>query len=449
MSLDDIVNVNVSLASTGLAKPGFGKILVAANTTTAVATLWGPELVREYSSAAQMLAVTEGFVAADAAYKRVVQAFSQTPKPKTVKVGRLTTNHTQTVELTPTNTTVGFVYSGKVQGVAWRFPVAAATVSSICTGIAAAITAALVAALPVSGCTAIAGATKVTITATAGLTLDLTEMTGPAYMSVADVTADPGTSGTATDLTAIVAADNDWYMLIIDSSSPAIIEAAAAWTEATYKIFQAQTSDTDVLTSSTTDVGSVLSGLSYFRTSLWFNQDLNGALAAGISGNRSTATPGSDTWALKSLSGVLASDSLTATNVSKLKLKNTNWYQSVGTDKNTFGGMVVGGEYIDVVRFLDWLRATMQVGVYNALKAYAKVPNTNEGYSIIQGAIETVLQQGEKVGGFKPGSTSSYVPDESDTSAFDAVTRTLSGVTFTGTMANAVHAVEITGSVTN
>lgn len=440
MSLDDIVNVNVSLASTGLSKPGFGTILVAANVPSAVSTLWGPELVREYTSAAQMLAVTEGFVATDAAYTSVVKAFSQNPKPRKVKVGRLTTAKTQTVELTPVNLTVGFVYSGSVQGSPWTFTVSTGTASAICTGIAAAIT-----ALTVTGCTATAGATKVTVTATAGLTLALTSMTGPSYLTVADVTAD---AGIAADLTAIAAADNDWYMLVIDSCGKAVIKAAAAWTEATYKIFQAQSADTAILTSATDDVASELKALSYFRTSVWFNSDISPNLAVAISASRSTAVPGSDTWALKNLSGVVPSDNLTGTQVAKLKLKNCNFYQTV-SDGRTFLGQVVGGEYIDVVRFLDWLRATMQVNVYNAMIAYEKVPNTNEGISIIQGAVEVTLRQGVQAGGFKDGSTSSSVPDESDTTSFDAVTRTLSNVTFAGTLANAIHAVEITGQVTN
>jgi hypothetical protein len=284
------------------------------------------------------------------------------------------------------------------------------------------------------------------VTSAAGFGLDLTEMTAATYLTVADVTV---VGATAADLTAIMAADNDWYMLLIDSSARTVIEAAAAWTEATYKIFQAQTSDTAVATSAIDDIGTYLKGLSYARTSLWFNQNLTGDLAVAISASRSTAIPGSDTWALKTLSGVVPSDRLTATQVSKLKLKNVNYYQTVGNEGRTFLGQVVGGEYIDTIRFIDWLRATMQVNIYNALISYEKVPNSNEGISIIQGAVEITLQQAVKCGGFKPGSTSSSVPDESDPTAFDPVTRALTQVKFKGILANAIHSVEVTGQVTN
>jgi hypothetical protein len=443
MSLDDIVNVSVSLASAGLSKPGFGIILCAANVPAAVATAWGPDLVRTYTSAAAMLAVSEGFTASDRAYKMVAQAFAQSPKPQRVKVGRLTTAHTQTVDLTPTNTTVGYVYTGKVQGSTWTYTVQTSdTVALICDGIVSAIT-----ALAVTGCTATDNTTRVTITATAGLTLDLTEMS--TALTVADVTTDPGTLGTSTDLTAIVAYDNDWYMLLIDSSSEAINAAAAAWTESTYKLFTGHTADTAVLTSSTTDVASDLQDLSYFRTSLWYNKDISANVAVAIAANRATATPGSDTWALKNLSGVFPSDHLTASQIGYLKAKNCNFYQTIGSEGRTQGGQVSGGEFIDVVRFLDWLRATMQVNIYNALVSYLKVPNTSEGISVIQGAMETTLRSGVEVGGFKPNSTTTTAPDASDTTQFDATTRTMSGFEFTGVLANAIHAVNVTGRVTN
>jgi hypothetical protein len=443
MSLDDIVNVSVSLSSAGLSKPGFGTIMCAANVPSAVSTLWGPDVVRTYTSAAAMLGATEGFVASDRAYKMVAQCFSQSPKPTRVKVGRLATNHTQIIELTPTNLTVGFVYTGKVQGVTWTYAVTTGTAVAISTGIAAAIN-----ALSVTGCTAAAvSTTHLTVTATAGLTLDLTEMS--TALTVADVTADPGTAGTATNLTAIVAADNDWYMLLIDSSSEAINKAAAGWCESTYKIFVGHSADSAILTSASTDIASDLLALSYFRSSPWYNQDISANIAPAIAANRSTATPGSDTWALKNLSGVRPSDALTATQITNLKAKNCNFYQTIGTEGRTYGGQVSGGEYIDVVRFLDWLRATMQVNIYNTLIAFEKVPNTSEGISYIQGAVEVTLKQGISNGGFKPNSTSSSVPDESDTTSFDATTRTLSNVTFTGILANAIHAVTVTGTVSN
>lgn len=440
MSLDSIVSVSVSLASAGLSKPGFGTILCAANVPAAVATAWGPELVRTYTSASAMLAVTEGFTARDRAYKMVAEAFSQTPKPQRVKVGRLATAHTQTIDLTPTNTTVGYVYAGAVQNVAWTYTVKTGdTVALICAGIVSAIT-----ALSVSGCTATDGTTKVVITATAGLTIDLTDIC--TAITIADVTADPGITA---DLTAIAQADNDWYMLLVDSSSEAINNAVAAWTEGTYKLFTGHTADTAVTTSATTDIASDLQDFSYWRSSIWYNKDICAGVAVAIAANRATATPGSDTWALKNLSGVIPSDHLTETQIGNLNNKNCNFYQTVGTEGRTYGGRNSGGEYIDVVRFLDWLRATMQVNIYNALVSYAKVPNTSEGISVIQGAIENTLRAGVQAGGFKPNSTGSIAPDASDTNKFDAVTRTMSGFTFSGVLANAIQAVVVAGEVTN
>lgn len=448
MSFDDIVNPVIRLEDTGIAQPGFGVPLVCASLPSAVVTAWGPDLVRKYSSAAA--AVADGLVATCRAGKMVATLFSQTPKPKEVWVGRRQTAQTQVIKLVPTNTTTGYVYTGKVSGATsgtWTYTVPASpnnTVPVIADGIADAIN-----ALAISGCTAAtvgAPVTHLTCTSSAGLVLDYTAMSSA--LTVTDSTADPGLSA---DLTAIAAADSGWYFLLIDGTGQAENEGAAAWCETQYKIFVAQSCDSACLTSATTtNVLHTLNALSYFRTSTWWNQDVSANIACAIVGSRSTATPGSDTWHLKNLSGVVPSDYLTDTQVGYLKAKKGNYYRTIGTGR-TINGWVSGGEYCDVVRFLDWTRATMQVNVINDLAAAEKVPNTDEGREVISGAIARTLEQGRKAGGWKSRpSPAVTMPPDTDETSFDAATRTLSGVSWTATLANAIHAVDpINGYVSN
>lgn len=439
MSLEDIVSVDVSISGASLSKAGFGTILCAAHLPAAVSAIWGPELVREYTDPGDMLSDAEGFITSDRAYKMVAKAFQQSPKPKKVKVGRLTTNHTQTIEFVPANLTVGFVYVGYIQDLRWTYTVATATLESVCTGIAAAMN-----LLRVTGCTVTGSATKVTAVSTAGLTLDYTGMSSALH--VTDVTADPGI---ADDLADIREADDDWYMLAVDGSSKAINKAVANYVESLNKIAALQSADYAILTNATDDVASELQALKMFRSGVWYNQDISANLAIAILASRSTAVPGSDTWANKALVGVVPSNTLTATQKAKLKTKGCNSYRTVaGTDNRTYGGNVAGGEFYDVVRFIDWFKNAAETNVYNVLVAAEKIGNTNEGYAILQGALETTLEQGVKVGGFKPNSTSTEVPDESDETAFDTVTREFTGMTFAAKLVSAVHAVRITGKVT-
>jgi hypothetical protein len=447
MNLDSIVNPVIYLEDSGIAQPGFGIPLCVASIPAAAVTAWGPDLVHEYANPGE--AVSDGLPTTCRAYKMVAECFAQTPKPEKVLVGRRSTAQTQIITLTPTNTTTGFVYTGKVSGATtgtWTYTVTGTnTVPVIVAGIVSAIN-----ALAVTGCTAAAVGTPVThltCTSTAGLVLDYTLMSSA--LTVVDSTVDPGL---AANLTSITAARNDWYFLLIDGCGQAEIEGAAAWTETTYKKFVAQSCDTACTTSATTtNVLYTLNALSYDRTSTWWNQDISANLAPGIGGSRATATPGSDTWHLKNLSGVMPSDQLTSTQIAYLKANKGNYYVTLGDKGRTINGWVSSGEYCDVVRFLDWVRATMQVNVINDLAASEKIPNTDEGRQVIAGAIAVTLNQGVKNGGFKNKPAPVVImPPDTDTTSFDAATRTLSGVSWTATLANAIHFINpITGYVSN
>jgi hypothetical protein len=448
MSLDSIVNINILLEDTGISQPGFGVPLVCASLPAAVVTAWGPELVRKYTSAAA--AVADGLVATCRVGKMVAALFAQTPKPEAVWVGRRATAQTQIITLTPTNTTVGYVYTGTVAGATsgtWTYTVLTGhnTVPEIVAGIVSAIT-----ALAITGCTAAAVGTPVThltCTATAGLVLDYTSMS--TALTVVDSTTDPGL---AADLADIAAADGGWYFLLLDSTGQAENVVAATWAESTYRMFIAQTADSACLTSATTtNLAYVLKAASRARTSVWWNQDISANLAVAMVGNRSTATPGSDTWALKNLSGPIPSDYLTETQIGYLKAQHANYYLTVGDKGRTLNGWDSSGEYCDVVRFLDWLRGTMQVNIVNDLARAEKIPNTDEGRQVIANAMAVTLEQGVRNKGFKrtPAPTVTMPPD-TDTTSFDATTRGLSGVSFSGKLANAIQLVNpITGYVSN
>jgi hypothetical protein len=379
----------------------------------------------------------------------VAQLFAQTPKPAQVKVARRVYPSTQVITITPTNTTVGYVYSGEVNALAWTYTVLTGhnTVPEIVAGIVSAIN-----ALAVSGLTAAAVGTPVThltCTSTAGILQDFTAMSR--YLTIVDSTIDPTPNGIATDLSAILLEDSDWYFLLIDSCGDAEIKAAAAWTEANQKLFVCQTADSDCITSATTDTLSDLQDLAYYRTCPFWHRDVSSALACGMVGNRAVATPGSDTWNLKTIVGVTPSDDLTETQTGYLDGKKGNYYMTVGNTGSTRNGWMSGGAFADTVRFLDWVRASMQVGCVNALKGSEKIPNTDEGRSVITGAILSTLTQGVKNGGFKKSPAPAVtMPPDTDETSFDAATRNLSGITWTATLANAIHTIkDITGYVTN
>ena len=76
-SLDDLVNIVITLQSSGISKANFGTPLVMAALSSAVVAVWGPDVQRTYNKPSDMLA--DGFTVNDSAYKLVSAFKSQSP----------------------------------------------------------------------------------------------------------------------------------------------------------------------------------------------------------------------------------------------------------------------------------------------------------------------------------------------------------------------------------
>ena len=120
--------------------------------------------------------------------------------------------------------------------------------------------------------------------------------------------------------------------------------------------------------------------------------------------------------------------------------------------------MVAAGEWIDVIRFRDWLKEEISVNVFNLLINREKVPYTDEGIAQVEARIRDALVLGQRRGGVAPteydeegrenlGFTVT-VPLASSVSANTKAKRKLTDVFFTARLAGAIHFVEIKGSLT-
>jgi len=437
-SLDDIVQLTVTIAGAGgLTKAGFGTPLIAAYHTHFTTSA---DIVRVYTKPADM--ISDGFTTTDAAYLMATALVSQNPRVQKFKVGRRTHAPTQTINYTPTVTDVGYIYSGKIDGLSWSYTVGSShALSDVCTGIASAISAA-VASVTASG----TSTTHVVVTAaTPGHCATHTSI--DAAIQIEDVTTDPGI---ASDLTAIKAADSDWYGLLIDSFGAAEIEAADTWLEANQvAIFPAQTGDYKVIAGTAGNVALTLKVGSAGRTGVIWNQDLDWKLAAGILGQRLTAVPGADTWHLKNVTGPLPSDFLTATQIANLETARVSYYQTLAGLPLLFWGTIAKpGVYFDQVRGRDWLNNTVQINIVAKLSSVEKVPFTDQGIEIVKGAILAAMSQGVKNGYIAATPAPSVsAPAAADVDPIDRGNRLLPDVTFQYTEAGAIHGVVVQGTV--
>ncbi len=267
-----------------------------------------------------------------------------------------------------------------------------------------------------------------------------------ANIGLTDTTTDPGI---AADLAAILAADPDWYGLLLDSNSEAEAMAAAAWTETADKLLVVQSADLGCAVVGTTDdLLSELKAASFARTVGVFYPAIAadlGWLAAGLLGNRLPVDPGSDTWAFKVIAGVTAR-SVTDTQRGTILGKNGTLLEVVSGVAFTVGGKVAGGEWADVVRGLDWWSTRMKERILAVKLANEKIAYTDEGIGLIGAEVRGQLDEGVGVSLFAADPKPTViVPTAASTTSGDRAARVLNGVTFTARLAGAIHATNITG----
>lgn len=349
-NIDRVSNVQISLNTTGLTKLGFSTIMVVGTHTN------GSGRVLAYTDTDQL--IDDGFKTSDSIYKAVSAAFSQTPRPRQVKVGK------------------------------WD-----------------------------------------------------------------------GKETIAEAMAAICAEDNDFYGIALADRTAANVLATAEWTETHTKLFCTATADVNAKDASqSTDVGAQLQSKNYYRTAPWYH-----ALAAdeyldvAIMARCFAIDPGGETWSLKKLAAITA-DNLSETEYNALTKKGYNTFEKFRNVSITQNGKVAAGEWIDVIRFRDWLQEEISTNVFSLLINSDKVPYTDPGIAAIEGVVKKALEDGQAKGGIAPteytadgdenlGYTVS-VPLASDITANTKASRVLSDVTFTARLAGAIHVVEIKGALT-
>ncbi len=437
------LTINITSVSLNPSRTGFGLPMLA----TYHANF--PERVREYISLSAL--VTDGFSVNSPTYAMASALFAQNPRPPKFLVGRRANAAQQLVVLSPTSTQEGLVYKLKIkapngleQSVTYTTP-GAATAASICAALKVAID-----ALP-SG----QGLSSSNLVATVvGNTLELESaaVNGKWFafgglnkeLSFEDQTPNPGI---AADLAAIFAERGDWYAFALESTDKPTILAAAAWAETNKRLFGFQTMDTEVLvtayTLGGTDLMSQLKDGSKFYTFGIFSQHLGEHAHAAFFGANLPSQPGSETWKFKTLRGVTVS-TLQAGAYANIASKNGNLYGvGEGGFSITAEGKTHGGEYIDVVRFADWLNEEIRNSLAIALTGARKVPYTDAAVETLANVIRGALERGETVGGLDPAFdyTLTY-PKVADVSPADRAARKFGPFLGSHKLASAIHSVD-------
>lgn len=414
--------------------------------------------VRAYGS---WLEVTddEAIPSTSETYAGLRLAFSQNPAPSTVFLGR---QQIDDLTLTPNPIVNSATYSVKfiVRDDATQTPVT--TNVSVVSDVDA--TADEIATLlftdidsNVSDVTAVDDTGSVTITADSGFDFVIESL-----VKLEDTYS---TTESAADLLAAIQEENqDWYFMCWSDHVEANILSMAAEIEATGssdfpKTYFTSTADVDTiiaLVDPAIDVIGKLKEFSYTRTICDWHQDADTLFPEmGDVGYNGPFQPGSTTWKFMQVVGVIAaSDPITGVNLSTgvqgfIEDRNGGW---MGIERGVnfyHEGRTVSGEFIDIIRAVDWLNDEIEVELLTLLlnQKGTKIPNTPSGRQSIATTVDKVL---DRAVGFNilSGYIPTTVPAESEISSFDKINRILNNVKWTGFIAGAVHNVIVDGNLT-
>lgn len=423
----EVVKVTITRGTKTITRAGFGIPLILSSD----ATFSG---VRTYTS---ITALEADFASSTAVWKAAARLFGQDRKPSKIKVAKRLATVAQVDTVTILNNTVA-PFTITIGSDAYTFTPTVETIAQIRTALKALINA----DVTKHGVTAgDGGASEITLTGTAGWGFTAT---ATANMTNVHTTANVGVVG---DLQAAQASDDDFYAVILTSRAKGDILSLAEAIETRRKIFLACTADAAVKSNSTNNVAAILKGKSYARTALMYSGDNASMPEAAWAGACLTLDSGSETWKFKSLTGI-TTDVLTDTEVAALKLNNVNMYRTFAGLGMTSEGQVAVGEFIDVIRFVDWLQAQIEEQTFILLNSNPKIPFTDNGVAMVYNVINQQLQRGINVGGLKADPAPEiFAPKVADILSADRAARLLPDVTFNAQLAGAIHFTEIDGVV--
>lgn len=458
--ISSVVSVTISRQTQGVTQAGFGTPLILTDEDSG----WGGELVREYADIDEVLT---DFASSTDAYKAAAAAFAQSPSIEALKIGAEGTRTAQVMtmvfsaDIVTGNTISSFTISFGGQTETVTSTAFNTSNSQTLTDLATKIQATSAIATATSD-----GSHTITITsAKAGVGFSITTptVTGGATQATVVNTTTVQNSGVAEFLADISEEDDDWYGLIwANERDQDHMVTAAAYIETKRKIFITCSDDTDILSDVvTTDLATILSGANYERTAVIYNADVADFADAAWMGKLFPYDPGSETWKFKTLSGITA-DTLTSSQRTAAQDKNCNIYVTIGGVSITEEGVMASGEFIDVMRGVDWLQARLEERIYSRLVNLPKIPFTEGGVAIIEAEIRAVLENAIRDQILSPDpldpdsddrelSTMPYIisaPRVVDISANDRAERLLPDVTFQARLAGAIHRVTIQGTVT-
>lgn len=237
-----------------------------------------------------------------------------------------------------------------------------------------------------------------------------------------------------------------WYCVCPAGIKEDFYQSIADWVEANEKLCICET--TGISASPVSDA--------MMRTAVIHASAENDCVNVAYAAKFLSYDPGSEQWSFKGLNAISA-QGLSSSDTTKLEERNISYYINIGSTALVQGGKVSGGEWIDTIRFRDWLKTRLQSKVLNLLTSVSKVPYTDPGIALIHNVVKDALEEGIAAGGIATPSVDadgsvvpSYtieVPRAADLDSAERKSRRLPSVKWSAQLAGAIIAVKIGGTL--
>lgn len=422
MSIQNYVNVQISIEADTVSRTGFGTMLLYSQGVGL------DERVKEYASVNEM--IDDGFPSDSVEVDAATLYFGQPVKPNTLVVGRRLTD---LVEVVIDSAVSGEEYSLLIDG-------DQVTYTAGPTDTVADISDALTTEIQGLGGNVTASDQSGSIDVTnvdSNIIFGITITSGSMSLSTVVFT-----ETLVEGLQKIQETNDDFYGITVLTKDESNILDLAAYVETQKKLLGLSSNDEDILGSGSTDFASTLSALEYARTFLLYHPDGDTIYPESAwFGNQLPFDAGSTTWAFKTLVGVTPYK-LTQSQRSNTLSKNCNIYELVNGIGITADGKVVGDEYIDIIIGVDWIQARLKEGIFGVFVSSPKISYTNPGKAVIENKIAQILDQAIERN-ILPANPRYVItnPPVSQASTADKQNRVVTDMSFTATLAGAIQSV--------